>query len=100
MVLCADVLQATPAPVAVQYQAPTLAHDKPVPVSAVASHYHQPKPVSAHRPPHVSWPSGAAKVALGGAGTRVKQASGTAMCAGLLPVRIGRAKTSAKRSAA
>ncbi|MGW1875658.1 RHS repeat-associated core domain-containing protein [Streptomyces sp. NPDC001975] len=100
MALCAGVLQATPAVAADRHQAPTPTHDKPVPVTAVASHYHQPKPMPAYRPPHISWPSGAAKVTLGGVGAKAKQASGAAIRAGSLPVWIGPAKTAAKRDAA
>ncbi|MER6266107.1 hypothetical protein [Streptomyces sp900105755] len=70
-----------------------------MPVTAVASHYHQPKPMPAYRPPHISWPSGKAKVTLGGAGANTKQSSGAPIRAGSLPVWIGPAKAAAKRNA-
>lgn len=61
-------LETAPAVAVTRHQAPTPAHDKPVLVTAVASHYHQ--PMLAYRPPHVSWPSGTAKVTLSGAGRK------------------------------
>ncbi|MGY5121081.1 RHS repeat-associated core domain-containing protein [Streptomyces sp. 900105755] len=70
-----------------------------MPVTAVASHYHQPKPMPAYRPPHISWPSGKAKVTLGGAGANTRQSSGAPIRAGSLPVWIGPAKAAAKRNA-
>src|SRR5882757_11012618 len=102
--VCAALLQAAPEAAAAVRKAPTPAQTKPVPVSAVTSHYQQPKAMPAYQPGAVTWPSGHADVSLvatsgagagtdagtGGAGTSGSGATVTVpVRAGSLPVWIG-----------
>lgn len=96
------MLQGAPVAHAAARSAPILAHTKPIPVSAVVSHYHQPKALPNSRTAAPAWPSGTAQVALpaadagtGGRSSAVAAAPSAAVRAGTLPIWISNPGTKA-----
>src|SRR5260370_319273 len=66
--------------------APVIPHDKSIPVTPVAGHYHAPTPMPSWHPAAVNWPTGSATVSLpastpGGAA----RSAGSLVRAGSLP---------------
>jgi hypothetical protein len=77
------IATAAPVSAAVHHNsAPTVPHDKSVPVSPVTSHYTKPQPATSWQPSKTVWPSGTAVAAV---------AARTKAQAGRLPVWIGSA---------
>ncbi|MFC4036691.1 RHS repeat-associated core domain-containing protein [Streptomyces polygonati] len=111
LAVCAALLGTATTATAAVREPPAPPHGKPVPVTAVASHYHRPVTVPDYRPSPVSWPVGEARVALPAAGSPAAGAGADARTdtpsgrtdaaptaaapvrAGSLPVWIGPAKT-------
>jgi RHS repeat-associated protein len=101
LAVCATLLHAAAPASAAAGGPPSPSHTKPVPVTPVVSHYHQPRPTPKYRAPAVAWPSGHAEVSLappssGATGRTAGHRQPTASVrAGELPVRLRRVAASA-----